>query len=1259
MRCVLCWTSGASGPGLRLRRTLVHQIVNSQDHFRPKTKQLVAARAGFRCSICKAQTSGPDITQGTLNIGVAAHITAARNEGPRFDPFLTEEQRRGLANAIWLCQNHAHAVDHDEAEYTVEKLRRLKAQHESETAGALGVPTVDADTDGLVKLILHHSQLATDDASVVTSIGGMTTGSEAIRLEQGLYVERKLEGKVLQALAANGDVCILVTGEAGVGKTSLLWRLRSLLDSGSLGFQPVFLKSTFLLISGEPFRTSDGRITPVQLLRATSVLSAASRLIILIDTADLLMHGEAARAELVLLLSGLKSQGCAVIFASRPREAKQLSRFADHSLLLEDYDDSELAQAIDAHCRCFYRNALDDESNKRVRELQSIAAQGLPMRQICVNPLTLRMLFTLYAPDSVPEEIHAFQLYMEFWRLRVTQDHRSGSVDAGSDENLEAGACVVALTMAAEGLPEIPEKMAEIALNASEVPVSMLQQLYGRGILRRGANQTTSFFHQTFFEHAAARGFVRRFGTQGLDHLETRIEQHPDDLFIAPVYEQALLLMDYLPGSAIRVDEKLVVAFTHVSIIRRIAGFYVFSHRERVSEAVETLVDGRLSIEEHAIIEHFLTNAVNWSSGRIPRLFMHLNIVWARENWRERQHIMSLLERLAFRDAEGVRQFLIENSVREYLNACPVDYPGERLFVRVLLVTSRHLPEWSRDQLIGLLRTSGRTVSLDLSVHAVRSLTSIRGGLNSHLAEELSSLFSSIQRGEVRGYHELTEALGVLWASEWIDKKTPICQILAELDREPLRSARFLGVSQWLRSRPDTPLNDIVMLVQRAPLEDSWLWLSLVFRSLLDEPNWQGRDFLITTLRDWIGLLWTEQRLPLLTQVLRALLSPTLDGEIVRAVFNSNELLDEGPWLDPNTLGPFLAAGYLVGQPGAVAAVKNGLTDPRSIPAATIDSFLSGLTNFLSSNERVAEVYLTIALAGRPPKGFAAAISTITEAWPRVLRTFADILFSKSKELMEARSSNDRRIATTIWNKLVEQRLIPIPVPGIIIDQLNVEKSDSVRAGLTSVLAISAQMGTEDALPVLEYLKRLATDRNPEVRTRAILALSRITARTPADACRHGRWSLSVVLESELQSDRIGELGLILSAMAQGCSEQCDDFIRLIISSKAVASLSGQAKRSLVHRFRKPFRQSLELLPLDKRRSLLSLVPQLDSQIARLVADVLMSLDFDRLVTDFDNLLNDSRVDSDIKELIRRHKYVRQRTVGGNQWPELFDLIAR
>lgn len=104
-----------------------------RDEFPRAVADTLAKRVGNRCSnpACRKRTSGPHTEDHkALNVGVAAHIAAASPGGPRYDSSLTQEQRKGISNGIWLCQSCAKLVDNDEARYTKELLLRWKQDAE-------------------------------------------------------------------------------------------------------------------------------------------------------------------------------------------------------------------------------------------------------------------------------------------------------------------------------------------------------------------------------------------------------------------------------------------------------------------------------------------------------------------------------------------------------------------------------------------------------------------------------------------------------------------------------------------------------------------------------------------------------------------------------------------------------------------------------------------------------------------------------------------------------------------------------------------------------------------------------------------------------------------------------------------------------------------------------------------------------------------------------------------------------------------------
>jgi hypothetical protein len=113
----------------------------TRDDFTERVKRSLAARAGHHCSNpdCRATTSGPQVDETkALNVGVAAHITAAAEGGPRFDAGLSPRERVADSNGIWLCQNCAKLVDNDEARYPRELLIDWKRGTEDEALAQVG-----------------------------------------------------------------------------------------------------------------------------------------------------------------------------------------------------------------------------------------------------------------------------------------------------------------------------------------------------------------------------------------------------------------------------------------------------------------------------------------------------------------------------------------------------------------------------------------------------------------------------------------------------------------------------------------------------------------------------------------------------------------------------------------------------------------------------------------------------------------------------------------------------------------------------------------------------------------------------------------------------------------------------------------------------------------------------------------------------------------------------------------------------------------
>jgi hypothetical protein len=117
-----------------------------RDNFSAQVKDTLARRVGIRCSNpnCRKATSGPrEDPRKALNVGVAAHVSAASKGGPRYDSRLDATERGSIENAIWLCQNCAKLIDNDDQRYSVDLLRHWKRLSEEAARLAIESPAAE------------------------------------------------------------------------------------------------------------------------------------------------------------------------------------------------------------------------------------------------------------------------------------------------------------------------------------------------------------------------------------------------------------------------------------------------------------------------------------------------------------------------------------------------------------------------------------------------------------------------------------------------------------------------------------------------------------------------------------------------------------------------------------------------------------------------------------------------------------------------------------------------------------------------------------------------------------------------------------------------------------------------------------------------------------------------------------------------------------------------------------------------------------
>ena len=97
------------------------------------TKLKLAFRSGNRCAYPDCDLSlTVDSNDGgdPSSIGKAAHIRGENGRSARYDPSMSDEERNGFSNLIYVCPTHHDLIDSPEQNYSVEMLIEMKSDHE-------------------------------------------------------------------------------------------------------------------------------------------------------------------------------------------------------------------------------------------------------------------------------------------------------------------------------------------------------------------------------------------------------------------------------------------------------------------------------------------------------------------------------------------------------------------------------------------------------------------------------------------------------------------------------------------------------------------------------------------------------------------------------------------------------------------------------------------------------------------------------------------------------------------------------------------------------------------------------------------------------------------------------------------------------------------------------------------------------------------------------------------------------------------------
>lgn len=1145
-----------------------------------------------------------------------------------------------------------------------------------------------ADSAALRK-VRRLSLVAVQDAGfIIDDPGGHPSGE--IRLEQNLYVNRSIEEEIYRYFDTSHQddpPFIMVAGEAGFGKTSLLWQMHGTLMQRDR-WEPWFIKSTFLLgqSPGDGRRSSLVRqnMNVQQLeLAASAMQTQGIRPAVLIDTADILLGNENDRYFLIDMLLALRECGCAIVVATRPQEAAYLRSLEDIKRLdLRDYNDQELEDAISKHVKRFYARTSVRDLSEHVQRIRNAVASGLPVHDVCKNPLTLRMLFTLYAPEEVSLEINAFSLYEDFWNMRVVRDHRAGSPypQHGTDD-LTQTASAIALVMLAEGSPEVDHRLVEGILPEMKGSERELKQLVSRGIIRLSEGRTLRFFHQTFFEHSAARSLLTRFRARSIGLLEERMKDRPNDLFVSPIFEHLLLLCESQP-TPIRTEAEC--AFTRLlgdtSLIARSSAIYIYGHQQRLSDRSFRVVQNALPSEETAIVSRFVNIAHNMPHLRIRHLMEHLDAIWERHKWEEQYDVLELLERLAARSPELTMEYLYRHRILAMIAKMPpLGYLS--LFKTLVTLVGRDSSLCDTRLIERLLDTLTATRNRNLQTGILNTLREIA----KYSGEEcLPDRCEKVLHAHLQSVKDSTafQGFGRVFAQGWRLSKTSINEILARINQ-----AEVFVFKSWLYAVSELLLASDVDEAEAAKvwrhyrdesdLSRQWQWSNIVLPRILRgntdaAPGAGNSKTVVHYFRDGAKKLIARESeafismtqmdkgdLPSISmacvQIISAINYARLPTEVLTDLLDCKPLERVEPWLAETGFANLLAEAYAAGHPGATSAAQLLMQTPRAYPAKVVSAVATGLTKLAGSGQTILENTIRLLVKTDNAGGLNRLLESDTGPSSEFLRKIQPELSAMRQRLVGSSSGAKRRQGVWLWTYLLNMGLDAPPSMDQLQQLMTRESDRQAYAWLAFLFGPSLAKGDYDLEKVMEALLPLCTDNDENLREKAMAGLFEAVINAPDPPARFAGRVLEAALNRPTNANRLSKIGMLIDRLISESTELAASLVEQLLQAPEVAELGHQAKRVLITRLRQPIRTLFRLSSFDLHQRLLDIVPNVDPFMGRILVDAACHDAFLETVPILDGILCHPDVDGKVKELIRRHKHQRERTTGGGSWPELYN----
>jgi len=506
-----------------------------RDDFSASTKRRIERLAGHACSICSVITTGSNAEgSGLITIGAAAHICAAAEGGPRYDPAMTVEQRSSASNGIWLCRNHGDLIDDDPAYFTVQRLRDLKRK--AERASWQQVLRAAPDTRQGASADVPLREAAIADLAVFRNMDRWPKSAVALTLKVDDLPESVTTFGLATAAQSLDDLVLVAA--PGMGKTTTLLQIAEGVLATALGV-PIFVSLADWAVDGRSI--------------LASILGRAAWL----DHSEGDLRHSAGAGNIVLLLDGWNELDASFREKARVELERLKAELPALSLVISTRRQSldvpfggtrvELLPLSEAQQLAVAKALCSDEGAERLDR----AWRTPHVRDLVSIPLYLSALMKLPTGSPFPETRE--ELLRRFVEAQEAQPRARTKLQEGAlrfHRTFLENLALAGMELASPAISDFDARRsvtraARDLIDDSQIvtppdPNDVLEALVANHVLVRAADGSgIAFQHQQFQEWFASRGVERRMWAATLKGSAYKALQR--DILDNPVWEEAIL----------------------------------------------------------------------------------------------------------------------------------------------------------------------------------------------------------------------------------------------------------------------------------------------------------------------------------------------------------------------------------------------------------------------------------------------------------------------------------------------------------------------------------------------------------------------------------------------------------------------------------------------------------------------------------------------------------------------------------------------